>query len=64
VDSVTAERVGQTIEAMLLAPILRPMVAGMNVLGDYELDLLAGEIARHDGAGFAQLIARRLERSP
>jgi hypothetical protein len=64
VDSVTAQRVGQTIEAMLLAPILRPMVAGIDVLGDYQLDLLAGEIARHDDMGFAQLIARRLERSP
>jgi len=61
VDSVTAQRVGQTIEAMLLAPILRPIVAGTNVVGDYELDLLAGEIARHDGMGFAQLIARRLQ---
>lgn len=52
------------IEAMLLAPILRPMTAGMSVLGDYELDLLAGEIARHDGRGFAQLIARALEGTP
>lgn len=52
------------IEAMLLAPILRPIIAGMSVLGDYELDLLAGEIARHDGRGFAQLIARTLEGAP
>jgi hypothetical protein len=64
VDSVTAQRVGETFEAMLLAPILRPMVAGLSMLGDYELDLLAGEIARHDGRGFAQLLARRLERVP
>jgi hypothetical protein len=59
--SVTQDA-GQMIEAMLLAPILRPMIAGLSVLGDYELDLLAGEMARHDGSGFAQLIARRLER--
>jgi hypothetical protein len=60
-DSVVAERAGQMIEAMLLAPMLRPMVAGMSVLGDYELDLLANEMARHDRTGFAHLIARRLE---
>lgn len=63
-DSVIAQRAGQMIEAMLLAPMLRPIIAGMSVLGDYELDLLAGEIARRDGRGFAQLIARRLEGAP
>ncbi len=52
------------IEAMLLAPILRPLIGGTDVLGEYELDLLANEMARHDGAGFGQLIARRLERTP
>jgi hypothetical protein len=62
-DSLVAERAGEMIEAMLLAPILRPMVAGMSVLGDYELDLLAGEMARHDSTGFARLIARCLERT-
>lgn len=49
------------IEALLLAPILRPMVAGTGVLGDYELDLLAGEIARHDARGFGALVASQLE---
>jgi len=48
----------------MLAPILRPIIAGMSVLGDYELDLLAGEMARRDVNGFAQLIARRLEAAP
>jgi hypothetical protein len=62
VDSVTARRAGEAIEALLLAPILRPMIAGAGTLGDYELDLLAREIARHDGRGFAALIASRLER--
>ncbi len=52
------------IEAMLLAPILRPMVAGVGTLGDYELDILAREIARHDGAGFAALVSSRLESAP
>jgi hypothetical protein len=64
VDSVTARSAGETIEALLLAPILKPMIAGAGVLGDYELDLLAREIARHDERGFAALIASRLERVP
>lgn len=63
-DSVVARQAGQTIEALLLAPILRPMIAETGVLGDYELDLLAGEMARRDVNGFAQLIARRLEAVP
>jgi hypothetical protein len=61
VDSVTARRAGEVIEALLLVPILRPMVAGIPALGDYELDLLAREISHHDGRGFAALIAARLE---
>lgn len=60
VDSVTARRAGECIEALLLVPILRPMIAGTGTLGDYELDLLAGEISRHDGRGFAALIASGL----
>lgn len=63
-DSAVARQAGQTIEALMLAPILRPIIAGMSVLGDYELDLLAGEMARRDVNGFAQLIARRLEAAP
>jgi hypothetical protein len=61
VDSVTARRAGELIEAMLLAPILRPMIAGAGTLGDYELDLLAREIARNDRDGFAALVGARLE---
>jgi hypothetical protein len=64
VDSIAARRAGELIEAMLLAPILRPMIAGAGTLGDYELDLLAREIARHDERGFAALLASRLEISP
>lgn len=63
-DSVVARRAGETIESLLLAPILRPMIAGLSVLGDYELDLLASELARRDVNGFGQLIARRLEAAP
>jgi hypothetical protein len=33
------------------------------MLGDYELELLAQEIARSDGGGFAAMIASRLERA-
>ena len=62
-DSVTARRAGELIEAMLLAPLLRPMITGAGMLGDYELSLLAQEIARHDARGFAVSIAAGLEKS-
>ena len=48
---------------MLLVPILRPMITGAGLLGDYELDMLSREIAARDQRGFAELIASRLERS-
>jgi hypothetical protein len=64
VDNATALRAGEMIETMLLAPILRPMIDGAGMLGDYELDLLAREIAQHDERGFAALIASRLQRAP
>ena len=60
VDSVTARRAGEMLESTLLVPILRPMIAGVGTLGDYELDLLAREIAKHDARGFAALVAARL----
>lgn len=62
-DSVTARRAGEMLESVLLAPVLRPLIAGAGMLGDYELELLAQEIARSDGRGFAALIASRLERA-
>jgi hypothetical protein len=61
VDSGAARRAGEMLEALLFVPMLRPLIAGAGMLGDYELDLLAQEIARHDGTGFAALIAARLE---
>jgi hypothetical protein len=61
VDSVAARRAGEILESILLAPVLRPLIAGAGVFGDYELELLAQEIARSDGEGFAALIASRLE---
>jgi hypothetical protein len=64
VDSALARRAGEMFEALLLAPILRPLIAAAGTLGDYELDALAREVARHDAHGFAALVAARLERSP
>ncbi len=63
VDSVAALRAGQMFEAMLLVPVLRPLVDGEPVLGDYELDRLAQEIAARDRGGFAALIAAGLRAS-
>jgi hypothetical protein len=63
-DSVAARRAGEMLESILLAPVLRPLIAGAGMLGDYELELLAQEIARSDGEGFAALIASRLESAP
>lgn len=60
---MTARRAGELFEAMLLAPVLRPMVAGMGMLGDYELDLLANEMAHHDANGFAAFVTASLERT-
>jgi hypothetical protein len=61
VDSAAALRAGRAVEAMLLEPILRPMVDGAGTLGDYQLGLLAREVARNDARGFAALLASRLE---
>ena len=41
-------------EAMLLAPLLRPLTAGAGMLGDYELEEFAGAIAQRDRSGFAE----------
>lgn len=48
---------------MLLAPVLRPLVAGEPMLGEYELDRLAQAIAAQDTRGFAALIAVSLRRA-
>ncbi len=61
-DSVTARHAAELLEAMLLAPVLRPMIAGAGTLGDYELDSLAREIARRDQR-FAALLAEKLEKA-
>lgn len=60
-DSSAARRAGEMFEAQLLVPMLRPLIANAGMLGDYELDLLAQEMAHNDRSGFAALIAARLE---
>lgn len=44
------------LEAVIFAPVLRPMISGAGLLGDYELDTLARDVAERDGT-FARLIA-------
>ena len=57
-----ALRAAEMLESVLIAPMLRPLIAGNGTLGEYELDLLAQQVAQRDGSGFAALIAARLER--
>ena len=63
VDSVTAHRAAEFVEAMLLTPMLRPMIDGAGILGDYELDLTAQEMAHRDHSGFVASLAAALERA-
>lgn len=60
VDSVAASRAAVTIESVLLAPMLHALVAGAGFAGDYELTLLAQEIAERDTRGFGSVLARQL----
>jgi hypothetical protein len=64
VDSVAARRVAETLEALMIAPVLRPIIDDAGMLGDYELDSLARSIAQNDRNGFAALIAARLQQTP
>jgi hypothetical protein len=64
VDKSAALEVGAAFEAMLLAPLLRPMVAGADAIGEYGLDLLARQVAAHDAGGFGALLAAQFERRP
>lgn len=61
-DSLAARRAGEMMEAILVAPMLRPLIDGAGTLGEYELDLLAREIAHDDVRGFASVVASQLER--
>lgn len=51
-------------EAMMLAPMLRPMLQGADALGEYGLGLLARGIAARDVHGFAALVAAGFEHRP
>ena len=50
------------LESMMLEPLVRSMLGPQSALGAYGVGLLAREIAGHDVAGFASLIASQLER--
>lgn len=50
------------LESMMLEPLVRSLLGRDNALGEYGVGLLAREIADCDVAGFASLIASRLER--
>jgi predicted phosphoribosyltransferase len=60
VVDATASRVGAAFEAMLVEPMLAPLVAEC-AFGQYGAGLIADEIARHDSCGFGALVARWLE---
>jgi hypothetical protein len=64
VDNAAALQAGAAFEAMLLVPMLRPMLPAGEAIGEYGLDLLARELATRDGRGFAGIIAAQLEKRP
>ncbi|MGC2130939.1 MAG: hypothetical protein WA629_12690 [Candidatus Aquilonibacter sp.] len=60
-DSLAAQRVGMTLEALFLTTALKPLAASFDALGDYGVGALAQSIAQRDSLGFGALIAARLE---
>jgi hypothetical protein len=50
VDSAAASQAVAGFEAMLLVPVLRPIFAGCDLLGDYGVDVFAAQLARELGA--------------
>jgi hypothetical protein len=64
VDNLTARRVGEQFEALLIAPALAPVFGESFPLGDVGIDALATAIAQHGGGGFAAEVAARLEAAP
>ena len=46
-------------EALLFAPMLRPLLAGAGFAGGYEVSLLAQDLAERD-SGFAAILAAQL----
>jgi hypothetical protein len=63
VDSAAALKVGVALEALLLQPMLQPMARQFDALGSYGIGLIAQRVAENDNHGFAELVARRLERT-
>ncbi|MGA8534968.1 MAG: hypothetical protein WB615_12745 [Candidatus Tumulicola sp.] len=60
-DRAANFQVGAGFESLLLAPMLRSLFPAAGVLGGDGLELVAREIAAHDGSGFADVIAAQLE---
>jgi hypothetical protein len=63
VDSADSVRAGTAFEALLLAPMLRPMLPETDAFGEYGLDLLARDIAAHDPRGFAAVFAAEVDKA-
>jgi hypothetical protein len=59
VDSADARSVGVALEAMLLTPMLQPLVTGMDAIGTYGLGAIARELAEADSNRFAALVSAR-----
>ena len=59
-DSLAAQRVGTTLEALFLATALRPLAAEFDALGGYGIDALAQSIAERDANGFGATLAASL----
>jgi hypothetical protein len=62
VDSAERLRAAQAFEAMLLVPLLRPMLPASDAFGEYGLSIVARDIASHDRSGFAGMLADAFER--
>ena len=61
VDSLSAQRVGMTLEALFLESTFKPLAKGFDALGEYGIGALAQSIAQRDPRGFGSLIAAQLE---
>jgi hypothetical protein len=62
VNSAEGLRAGQAFEAMLLVPLLRPMLPRSDAFGEYGLGIVARDIARLDHSGFARVLADAFDR--
>ena len=61
-DSTAPRSIAAAFEAIVLVPMLRPLLPAADEFGDYGLTLLAGDIARRDRGGFAAAFVAALER--